>query len=66
MPRQIDWHQEDRAIESLDREGLSLEFLRRNHTYRQDFQVFRALPGRPQRKAAEIEIGRRWGLRFRA
>jgi hypothetical protein len=62
----IDWRAPAAYVhtKTIPAAGFAWEYLRRNHDYRQDFQLL-VRAGRPN--VSELEaFARRWGLRFPA
>jgi hypothetical protein len=54
-------------LNRLERPGFAVEFLRRNHDYRRDFERTQRQIARASVDAetARAGLARRWGLRFR-
>lgn len=68
MPSSADWRspQYSDQFRSLDRAGMSFEFLRRNRAYRGDYLKMKRYleSGKAWAEAAVTGLSRRWGLAF--
>jgi hypothetical protein len=65
MPKRPDWRSPNYvdALKQLDRAGFAWEFLRRNPTYREDYENVSKDP--EDDDTNKVAVGHPWGLSFR-